>query len=139
MNYLGSDDWLVLGEIHEIPPGHVKRWVDNEHPVAVANVDGRLYALDDRCPHLGCSLARGHVDQTIISCPCHGSRFEMTNGRVLSGPSRRGVDVFAIRQRGDLIELETSGQLERRDDSGRASDDAAVSEDVSLLASRQMS
>ena len=59
--------------------------------VNVASVDGHLYAFDDTCTHTGCSLARGTLDGTTVTCGCHGSRFDVTSGVVLRGPAQRPV------------------------------------------------
>ena len=59
--------------------------------VTVASVNGRLYAFDDTCAHMGCSLAEGHLAGTTVTCPCHGSQFDVTTGAVLRGPAQRPV------------------------------------------------
>ena len=65
--------------------------------LAVAKVDGKLYAFDDPCPHRQCSLAEGRLQGTVVTCPCHGSRFDVTTGERLRGPAVRGVRAFAVR------------------------------------------
>ena len=57
--------------------------------VNVTNVDGHLYAFDDRCTHTGCSLSKGTLHGTTVTCPCHGSKFDVTSGAVLRGPATR--------------------------------------------------
>jgi nitrite reductase/ring-hydroxylating ferredoxin subunit len=64
--------------------------------VNVANVDGHLYAIDDTCTHMGCSLAHGELDGTTVTCPCHGSQFDVTSGAVLRGPALRPVQSHAV-------------------------------------------
>ena len=59
--------------------------------VTVANAGGHLYAFDDICTHAGCSLATGKLEGTTVTCPCHGSQFDVTSGAVLRGPARRPV------------------------------------------------
>ena len=59
--------------------------------VNVVNVSGRLYAFDDVCTHSGCSLSRGTLHGTTVTCPCHGSKFDVTTGAVLRGPATRPV------------------------------------------------
>ena len=59
--------------------------------VNVANVNGQLYAFDDRCTHTGCSLSKGTLHGTTVTCPCHGSKFDVTSGAVLRGPATRPV------------------------------------------------
>ena len=71
--------------------------------IAVANVEGMHYAFDDLCPHRQCSLAEGRLEVTVVTCPCHGSQFDVTTGERLRGPAVRGVRAFAVRvEAGDL-------------------------------------
>ena len=72
-------------------------------PVALASVEGMLYALDDVCSHRQCSLAEGRLEGMVVTCPCHGSQFDVTTGERLRGPAVRGVRTFAVRvEAGDL-------------------------------------
>lgn len=54
--------------------------------VLLANVDGTLHAVGDRCAHEGALLSGGRLDGRVVTCPAHGSRFDVTTGRNLSGP-----------------------------------------------------
>jgi nitrite reductase/ring-hydroxylating ferredoxin subunit len=55
--------------------------------VAVANVGGTFYASDYTCTHLGCSLAEGDLEETTLTCRCHGSQFDVSSGAVVWGPA----------------------------------------------------
>ena len=59
--------------------------------VNVARVADHLYAFEDRCTHMGCSLAKGELRGTVVTCRCHGSQFDVTSGAVLRGPAVRPV------------------------------------------------
>ena len=63
----------------------------NVSNVNVSNVNGRLYAFDDTCTLMGCSLADGELDGTTVTCACHDSQFDVTSGDVLRGPAQRPV------------------------------------------------
>ncbi|HEY6119143.1 MAG TPA: Rieske 2Fe-2S domain-containing protein [Pyrinomonadaceae bacterium] len=79
--------------------GNAKDVVDNEMhvfdvegtKVNIASALGHLYAFDDTCTHKGCSLAKGKLDGTTVTCPCPGSQFDVTSGAVLRGPAERPV------------------------------------------------
>jgi nitrite reductase/ring-hydroxylating ferredoxin subunit len=75
--------------------------------IAVAKVDGTLYAFDDACPHRQCSLAEGHLERTVVTCPCHGSQFEVTTGERVRGPAVRGVRSRAVRVENGQLRVET--------------------------------
>jgi nitrite reductase/ring-hydroxylating ferredoxin subunit/uncharacterized membrane protein len=65
----------------------------------------RIYALADRCAHLGGPLSEGHVDSGSIRCPWHGSRFALDDGRVLEGPSTFIQPCFEIRVLDGQVEV----------------------------------
>ena len=69
--------------------------------VNVASIGGHLHAFDDKCTHMGCSLARGTLEGSTVICPCHGSQFDVTSGAVLRGPARRPVRSRLVRVEGD--------------------------------------
>ena len=75
--------------------------------VGVANASGRLYAFDNKCTHMGCSLAEGTLDGITVTCPCHGSQFDVTAGAVVRGPAQRPVRSRAIQVDGDDLLLES--------------------------------
>jgi nitrite reductase (NADH) small subunit len=57
--------------------------------LAVFNVDGRFYAIDNTCPHRGGPLGEGDVDGTIVVCPWHGWRWDVTTGSNANNPAVR--------------------------------------------------
>ena len=72
--------------------------------VNIASVGGQLHAFDDTCTHKACSLAKGKLDGTIVTCPCHGSQFDVTTGEVLRGPAHQAV-------RSRLVQMEDESLL----------------------------
>jgi len=75
--------------------------------VTVARALGDLHAFDDTCTHLGCSLAEGKLDGTIVTCPCHGSQFDVTSGAVVRGPAQRPVRSRRVEVNGDDVTVES--------------------------------
>lgn len=75
--------------------------------VNVASVDGQLYAFDDTCTHRGCSLAKGKLEGTTVTCPCHGSQFDVTSGAVLRGPAQRPVHSRLVQVEGEDLLVES--------------------------------
>ena len=53
--------------------------------IALFNVDGRIYAIDDSCPHSGASLLFGKLDGRLVQCPAHGLRFDLATGCMRGG------------------------------------------------------
>ena len=80
-----------------VPDGSLRRVRSDDGTwVAVANVQGGLYGVDDTCTHEGCSLSDGRLDGTTVTCPCHGSQFDVTSGEVLRGPAEDPVGTWAV-------------------------------------------
>jgi len=72
-------------------------------PVAVFRVAGRLHAIADRCPHAGAALSAGEADAGVLTCPGHGSRFDVRTGERLRGPADTDVAVFPLAETGGQI------------------------------------
>ena len=64
--------------------------------IAIASVGDAFYAFGDTCTHRGCSLAEGELEATIVTCPCHGSQFDVTTGEVLRGPAVEPVRAIPL-------------------------------------------
>jgi nitrite reductase/ring-hydroxylating ferredoxin subunit len=90
-----------VGTSKDIAAGRLRAFEVLGARVAVANVEGRFYAFEDTCPHTGCSLARGTLTGTTVTCGCHGSQFDVTSGAVLRGPARRPVRSWTLRVTGE--------------------------------------
>ncbi len=95
-----------IGNATDVAEGHMRAFDVAGTQVNVANASGRLYALDDTCTHLGCSLAKGKLDGTTVTCPCHGSQFDVTSGAVVRGPAARPVRSRAAEVDGDNLMVE---------------------------------
>ncbi len=79
--------FVKVGEATEIPPGTMKNFsIEGGKVVLVVNVNGSLYALGGKCTHQGGDLSLGKLQGIIVTCPRHGSRFDVTTGKSLSGP-----------------------------------------------------
>src|SRR5262245_18855061 len=93
-----------VGSSREVAAGSMHVFVVVGAKVTVANANGKLYAFDDTCTHLGCSLAEGKLEGTTVTCPCHGSQFDVTSGAVLRGPAKRPVRSRSVTvEREDLL------------------------------------
>src|SRR5271165_5427027 len=68
--------------------------------IAIARVDGRLYAFDDlcTCADEACPLSGGLLTRTTIMCQCHGSRFDITTGAVINGPATNALNVYEVHE-----------------------------------------
>lgn len=69
--------------------------------VALVNVDGTIYAINDICSHAEVSLSEGEVEGCLIECWLHGSRFDVRTGEPTGPPAVLPVDTYAIRIDGE--------------------------------------
>jgi nitrite reductase/ring-hydroxylating ferredoxin subunit len=74
--------------------------------IAVASVGDACYAFGDTCTHRGCSLAEGGLEATTVTCPCHGSQFDVTTGEVLRGPAREPVRSYPVRVESGVLRVD---------------------------------
>lgn len=74
--------------------------------IAIFNLGGTFHAIQNDCPHRSGPLAEGTVEGEEVTCPWHGSRFNVRTGTVLSPPAREGVKSFPVRVTGDDVEVE---------------------------------
>jgi len=85
-----------VGSADEVPAGEMRVFDMAGTRLNVTNADGDFYGFDDTCTHMGCSLASGELDGTVVTCACHGSQFDITTGAVLRGPAERPVRSFQL-------------------------------------------
>lgn len=95
--------FVRIGNASDVADGHMSAFDVDGTKVSVANSDGNLYAFDDTCTHMGCSLADGKLEGTTVTCPCHGSQFDVTSGIVLRGPAQRPVRSRAVQLEGEAL------------------------------------
>ena len=90
-----------VGSASELKAGQMRPFDVGDTAVTVASANGKLYAFDDTCTHMGCSLATGRLAGTTVTCPCHGSQFDVTTGAVLRGPAQRPVRSWTAQVKDD--------------------------------------
>ncbi|MBX7169118.1 MAG: non-heme iron oxygenase ferredoxin subunit [Pirellulales bacterium] len=96
-------EFVRVARTAEIPdPGRQVFEID-QRLVAVFHVSGQVYALDDVCTHDGGPLAEGELEDHEISCPRHGARFDIRDGRALCLPATRPTKVHEAKIVGDEI------------------------------------
>jgi 3-phenylpropionate/trans-cinnamate dioxygenase ferredoxin component len=93
---------------NELLPGGKKLVEIDGRAIAVFNVDGNYYAIDDVCTHDGGPLAEGELIGSEIECPRHGARFDVRTGRPLCMPAIEPVAVHAVELRGDDVYVATN-------------------------------
>ena len=95
-----------VASVSDIPAGTLKGVMAKMQPLVLANVDGDIYALEDRCSHQEFPLADGELDGSDLVCLHHGARFDARSGKNRGLPAVRPVKVFPVQVRGGDIYVE---------------------------------
>ena len=99
-------DFVKVASTADVPPGQARTFsVDGRH-IAVCNVDGAFYAIDDVCTHDGGPLGEGYLEGEQIECPRHGARFDVKSGRALTLPAVMPVNSYPVQVEGDEIRVQ---------------------------------
>jgi 3-phenylpropionate/trans-cinnamate dioxygenase ferredoxin subunit len=99
-------EWVDVADAEKIPPGAFAVVAVEDAPIAVFNLDGEFYAIDDLCSHDGGTLTGGQVEGEEIICPRHGARFNIKTGAVTAPPAYEPVHIFPIRIRNGRVQLQ---------------------------------
>jgi 3-phenylpropionate/trans-cinnamate dioxygenase ferredoxin component len=92
--------WIKIAEIGDIATGAGRAFNVEGYSIAVFNVEGKLYAIDDSCPHQGSSLAAGSLDGCVVTCRSHGMKINVTAGEHQPGTGMN-VRSFPLESRPD--------------------------------------
>jgi 3-phenylpropionate/trans-cinnamate dioxygenase ferredoxin subunit len=74
---------IQAGTVGELDDGSMKEVTFQGHNLLLARVKNKYYAADNRCPHMGGKLSQGKLEGTVVTCPRHGSQFDLRDGRVV--------------------------------------------------------
>jgi 3-phenylpropionate/trans-cinnamate dioxygenase ferredoxin component len=98
-------DWITVAAQNHFPAGSSRTIDLDGTPIAVFNLDGSYYAIEDICTHDGGILTGGALEGEVIVCPRHGARFSIKTGAVLSPPAYEDVTTFPVRIEGGMVQV----------------------------------
>ena len=95
----------------EVPSGEMRAVTIGKRKLLVANVGGRFFVADRKCPHFGFNLCRGKLEGEAVMCPLHRARFDLNTGDVMRDPHilfldlgiKNGLRTYPTRIEGDQI------------------------------------
>jgi nitrite reductase/ring-hydroxylating ferredoxin subunit len=89
-------------KIDEAPPGTIRELQVEGKTIALANVEGKFYAINNACLHRGGPLGQGPLQGRNVTCPWHAWEYDVTTGKILQNPAV-GVDCYATEVRGQDV------------------------------------
>ena len=113
---------IFVGELSDIPVGESVR-VQGTVAIAVFNVDGELFAIDDTCTHQDASLSDGWLEGCAVECPLHAACFDLRTGHPTGPPAKKAVRTHGVVVEDGLVYV-------RESESANAAGSAELSDSV---------
>ncbi|HWR49473.1 MAG TPA: DUF2231 domain-containing protein [Bryobacteraceae bacterium] len=105
---------VVVAREGELEPNQMKLMRVNGKRIVLARTETGYTAFDDRCTHKGGSLAGGVMAENTVTCPWHGSQFDVATGAVKSGPAEQPIHVYPVEVVNGEVRLATTGREQVR-------------------------
>jgi nitrite reductase/ring-hydroxylating ferredoxin subunit len=93
---MAQPDFVEVAKLDEVPAGRMKHIELNGKEIMIVNLGGKFYALNDRCSHTNAPLSMGHIQDSILTCPMHGARFDITTGKKVSDPKMPSFNIDSL-------------------------------------------
>lgn len=111
----GPNRWVQAVAEEDLPEGALTGVEVEGRKVLLHRSDGEVYAVDDLCSHAAGLLSRGEIDGCVVTCPLHGSRFDVRDGHIVRGPAHHPQPPLPTRVRNGWIEIRGSKPRSRRE------------------------
>jgi 3-phenylpropionate/trans-cinnamate dioxygenase ferredoxin component len=103
--------FVDVARVEEVPPGTATVVQVGGTELALVNVDGTFFAVDNECTHMGGFLGEGEINddwsEWAIECPVHGSVFDLRTGEVLNPPAPKPVRTYPVAVEGEVVKVST--------------------------------
>ena len=100
---------VKIAETNELTPGAGKVVQADGRTLALFNVNGTFYAIDNTCTHRGGPLSEGTLSEDTVECPWHGATFDVKSGAVKTAPAPTGVKSYPVQLQGTDVLVELDG------------------------------
>lgn len=97
--------FIEVAKTDEIPTGNMKSITINNQNILITNINGKYYAIGNKCTHAKGNLSQGKLDGKIVTCPRHGSKFDVTTGIVVGGPAKQNEPAYEVKVEGNSIKI----------------------------------
>ena len=99
-------EFVKAAKTSDLGPGQARLVEVKGKPIALFNVDGKFFAVDNTCTHRGGRLAEGEISGYEVTCPWHGATFDVRTGEVVGPPAPRAVPCYGVRVSETDVEVE---------------------------------
>ena len=99
----GDGEWVKVADLGECPPGSLLDIEAGGETIVLANLDGDLYALQNRCSHQDLPLSDGELEGDRLECLYHGARFDVCTGKAVGLPAIKPVPSYDVQIRGQEV------------------------------------
>ena len=99
--------WKKIASVSDLSDGQGKSLEVDGKELALFKAGGNFYCIDGRCTHRRGELGDGELEDKLVVCPLHGSKFDITNGKVQTAPAKENVNSYPTKVEGDdvLVDL----------------------------------
>jgi nitrite reductase/ring-hydroxylating ferredoxin subunit len=102
------DNYVKVADLNDVPQGSLYQIEIDGTQVALANVDGEIYAFSGACTHRGGPLVDGDLDGDVVTCPWHGGQFNVRTGEVISMPPSEAIRTYPVQVEGNDVKIAQS-------------------------------
>ena len=92
-----GEDFVKVAETEDVQVSQMMTVEVNDEKICLANVNGKYYAIGNVCTHMGGPLAEGKLEEYIVQCPWHGSRFDIRSGEVVRPPAMKPESTYEVK------------------------------------------
>jgi len=98
-------EFHTVCKVQDLREGAGKTVVVGKKLIALFCIEGRHFAIDDVCPHMGASLSGGYLEKGIVTCPWHAWRFRLADGAWADNP-RIKIGCYPVRVEGEQVQIQ---------------------------------
>jgi nitrite reductase/ring-hydroxylating ferredoxin subunit len=99
-------NFVTVARLEEIPDQTARCVEAGGRRIALVNLGGEIFAVDDTCTHAEASLCEGSISGDEIVCPLHMATFDIRTGRATGPPASQDLVTYAVRVNGDEVQVE---------------------------------
>ncbi len=91
-----TDSLIKVCQLSDVPVKEMRCVSLHDRNVLVAHTSDGVFVADEMCTHEDARLCDGNLSGTLVKCPLHGSRFDLTSGEVLDDPADQNLRVYPV-------------------------------------------